>query len=187
MTDELSERRKQVLRLLDRVPKGKVGLSSDDPTFYTMTNLNTASLTKWWNEHPPGTEGAELTSCNPFVGWVARQIGAKPGSVLASNTLRLDRAGTEVPGSWIVPTSGLMPKPGDFYAQPFVSKDGWVQKFGHVGVIAAVHDWLFFDTVDGGQGGRGQGMDFIRWNMDRLYTGEHVTGWVDIDLYFAGR
>ena len=188
MAEELSAKRKLVRSILEaKVPKGPIGLSSDDAMFKTMTSLDTVSLVRWWADHPVGTKGANLTTCNAFVGWLAREIGAPPGSQLASNLLQLDLADKDVPGCWVWAGTGKMPRPGDFYAKPFVFKDGSIQKFGHVGVIYDVHDWLFIDTVDGGQGGRSAGRDFIRWNMNKMFVGGKVTGWVDIDAYFTGR
>ena len=177
----LAEIRAKAVDILERkVPKQ--GLSSDDPSFLEMTGYSTTSLTKWWDDHPVGTKGASLTTCNAFVGWVAKYLGAK--KLLSRGLLQLDWADKDVKGSWIPvdPTGENRPGPGDFYAAPYIDKKGNIQKFGHVGVVHSF-DGSAWTTVDSGQGGRDALKDFIKWRS-RPYDPAKVTGWVDIERYF---
>ena len=97
----------------------------------------------------------------------------------------LDNYDKDVPGSWVPGNCGRAPNPGYFYAMPYIYKKGNVQPFGHMGVIFDVHDYIFVDTVDSGQGGRSSGKDYIMWRKNWIWTGGNVIGWVDIDAYFA--
>ena len=176
-------KRQQILNILSAIPPD--GLSSDDSRFKTLTGgWTTQSLQKWWDEHPPGTKGANFTTCNAFVGTIAVMVGAKAGSWLSKGPLQLDLCNRDVPNSWVPANSGRSPRPGDFYAMPYIDKQGHVQQFGHVGIIYHVHDYIFIDTIDSGQGGRNSGKDYIKWRKNRIWTSGNINGWVDIDTYF---
>jgi hypothetical protein len=182
---ELSPIRQKVLALVeDWIPDNPTGLSSDHEHFRMITGFSTFSLEQWWAEHPEGTKGSMLTTCNALLGWMARQLGARQGSQLARGLLQLDLADKDVPGCFRRPGAGEMFRPGDFYATPFLHK-GWKQPFGHVGIVYDVHDTIVFDTVDSGQGGRSAGKDFIRFKKGRIWDTNKITGWVDLDRYFA--
>jgi hypothetical protein len=164
--------------LIKNVPDN--GLSSDDARFKTMTGFGTGDLQRIWQSKP------NFTTCNAFVGWMARQLGARNGNWLGRGILRLDWADKDVPGSWIPvdPSGETLPSPGDFYAKAFTDSKGNKQKFGHVGIVYDIDgsDWV---TVDSGQGGVSLGKDYIRWSTRTKYDPGLIAGWVDIEIYFS--
>jgi hypothetical protein len=176
-------KRQKILDILKKIPTS--GLSSDDAYFRTLTGgWTTKKLLTWWSNHPIGTQGANFTTCNAFVGAVAVMAGAKQGSWLAKGPLSLYFCNKDIPNSWVPASSGRAPRPGDFYSMPYIDGKGNKQEFGHVGIIYDVHDYIFIDTIDSGQGGRSANRDYIRWRKNRIWTGGKINGWVDIDIYF---
>jgi hypothetical protein len=174
-------RQKAVKILEDKVPAR--GLTSDEPAFNELTGYTTASLRAIWDANPKSI----LTTCNAFSGRYAILLGAPAGCWLTRGILQLDLVKQEVPDSWFDWHSGKAPQPGDIYAKPYTDpKTKQVQVFGHVGVLYGWHDTIFYDTVDSGQGGRGLGIDLMKWSIDHLYRPFDFTGWVDIDIYMAG-
>ena len=129
--------------------------------------------------------GKNTTGCNSFNGYIARSFGAKTGSYLARGFLDISKAEKEVPGSWVWANvseaieAGLHPKPGDFYSMPLGD-----QMFGHVGVVVdfdgASQTWTH---VDGGQGGKSVGKDFIKWAKAKKFNRDKINGWVDMAVY----
>ena len=126
--DERAALRKKIQELLKKnIP---TDLSSDDPRFKIMTGMDTTWLRKQW------ALGSRVTSCNSFAGWVAREVGVDPSSVLCRGVLDISKAENEVAGCWIWANTGeaaeynIHPQAGDFYSGPFPG-----QQFGHVGVV----------------------------------------------------
>lgn len=166
--------------LIANVPR--TGLNSNMAAFESLTGFTTATLkSQYWDVE--GSPNRNFTTCNAFLGRMAGKLGAKPGTWLSKGVLELQRADRDVPGSWIEPSSGKTPKPGDYYSVPLTLENGWVQKFGHVGIIGEIKDgnWT---SVDGGQGGRKSQLDWIKWVPRGVMEPSRLNGWIDIDLYF---
>lgn len=153
-------------------------LSSDDKRFERMTGMSTKWLREQW------AKGSIVTSCNSFAGWVAREIGVKPSSVLSRGYLDISRAESEVPGCWNWANTDeaieydLHPQAGDFYSGSFPG-----QQWGHVGVVydfdERAQNWTL---VQGGQGGPKANLDFIKWKAGK-FDQSKINGWVDIAWY----
>lgn len=161
--------------LWERIPEE---VSSDDKEFLLMTGMNTKWLKAQW------ANGKRVTSCNSFAGWVAREIGAKKGSILARGQLDLSLAEREVPYCWFWANTSeailynIHPQPGDFFCAPFPG-----QKFGLVSVVFDFDEYAqTWTVVQGGQGGPKAGKDYIRWKSGP-FNRDKVTGWVDICVY----
>lgn len=184
--------RKKICDFLQKHIPGPIpggGLSSDDQKFINICgpNYSTPKLRANW------AAGGQLTSCNAFAGWVARQIGAPAGSELGSSKLDLSKVEREVPGSWVWANTGeaieakLHPLPGDFYCS---SKPG--QPWAHVGIVFEIDPMTqTWKWVAGGQGGPIQSRDWIKWGPWRkedsrtfIQARPNVMGWVDIGYYF---
>src|SRR5262249_1734698 len=124
----------------------------------------------------------DFTTCNAFLGTVVDQLGKKigvpPGRWLSAGVLQLDLVDKDVKGSWVPsdPTGFLHPRPGDIFSAEHVDKKGHVQKFGHVGIVGSF-DEGYWTSVDGGQGGRDGGKDYIKRVWRGLYYVGRLTGW----------
>lgn len=171
-------------------------MSSDMPAFKTLMGLNTQDLFDnfWEPEKKPDrkvmpVKNTTFTTCNMFLGTMARNLGAalgKPaGAQLVSGPLLLKKVDMDVPGSWVEPVDGNVPQAGDFYSVSHTDKSGWVQKFGHVGIIGDISNGVW-TSLDGGQGGYLTAhKDFIKWvDRGKLEPGK-FNGWIDIDKYFG--
>ena len=99
--------------------------------------------------------------------------------------LKLILADKDVPGSWVEPVDGNVPQAGNFYSVSHTDKSGFVQKFGHVGIIGDIGNGVW-QSLDGGQGGYLTAhRDFIKWvDRGRLEPAK-FNGWIDIDRYFG--
>jgi hypothetical protein len=170
--------------LLNNIPEV---VSSKDPLFEKLTGLNQSTLEANW------TKGGMLTSCNSFAGKVALAIGVPGKSVLAKVYLDISQAEKEVPGCWqeantaAACLNNITPQGGCIYSGWYKYKDKTgkdvVQKWGHVGIIYDYEEdtenwWL----VQGGQGGRSQGVDYIKWKYAK-FDRTKINGWVDIAKY----
>lgn len=163
-------------------------VASTDPLFEKLTGLNQTMLKANWDK------GGMLTSCNSFAGKVALAIGVPGSSVLAKGFLDISLAEKEVPGCWQDATTAdaalnnITPQAGDFYSGWYEYKDSKTgktvrQKWGHVGVVYDYEEdtgnwWL----VQGGQGGKGVGVDYIKWKYAK-FDRTKINGWVDIGKY----
>jgi len=178
----MSEVRAKMIDILTR-NVFPTGLSSDMPAFRDLTGFDTKRLkADYWDK--VDSPDRNFTTCNAFLGTMARKLGAKPGSWLSRGVLELIRADKDVPGSWVTAESGASPQRGDFYSIPLTLESGWVQKFGHVGIIGKIEDGLW-TSVDGGQGGRKAGIDYIKWVPRGKLEPQKLNGWIDLDRYFA--
>lgn len=162
-------------------------VSSKDPLFEKLTGLSQAALEANW------AKGGILTSCNSFAGRVALAIGVPGKSVLARGFLDISQADKEVPGCWQNANSAdacldnITPQAGDFYSGwlKYTDKSGKVvtQKWGHVGIVYEYDedtgDWWL---VQGGQGGKSLGVDYIKWKHAK-FDRTKINGWVDIGKY----
>lgn len=162
-------------------------LSSDKPAFKILTGYDTARLKSdfWENKVKPNLT---FTTCNLFIGAIAGKLanalGKQVGPELTTGPLQLDNVNKDVPGCWVTPKGGNVPRPGDFYSVPHKFDDGWVQKFGHVGVIGSIENGMW-TSVDGGQGGRRSGVDYIKWVDRGKFDPAYFNGWIDIEVYFG--
>lgn len=174
--DDRTALRKNIQEMLKKnIP---TDLSSDDKRFQTMTGMSTTWLKQQW------ATGSRVTSCNSFAGWVAREIGINPSSVLSRGVLDISKAEDEVAGCWIWANTGeaidnnTHPQAGDFYSGPFPG-----QQFGHVGVVydfdEIAQTWTL---IQGGQGGPKSGLDFIKWKTVK-FDRASINGWVDTAWY----
>jgi len=164
------------------------GLNSDEKQFQIITGMSTTSLKKDWDRK------VMTTSCNSFLGWAARQIGVRQGSVLSRGVLNISKAEQEVPGCWIMANTGeaidanMHPQSGDFYSSPHEFKatattKAWTQEWGHVGLVYDFDEYANeWTLVQGGQGGPSSGRDFIKWSTSR-FDRSKINGWVDIAYY----
>lgn len=179
---EVSEVRSRMLTLLKIVPDS--GLSSDQPLFKELTGFDTARLKKeYWDN--VGSPDRNFTTCNAFLGRMAGKLGAKEHSWLGKGQLKLINADKDVPGSWVEPSSGLSPRPGDYYSVSEKQPGGWIQEFGHVGIVGRIDSDGTWTSVDSGQGGRKAGKDFIKWVNRGRFDPAKFRGWIDIDKYFG--
>jgi hypothetical protein len=108
------------------------------------------------------------------------------GYWLGAGVLQLDLVDKDVKGSWIPkdPLGRRRPKPGDIYSRPLTLQSGHVQQFGHVGIVRTM-EGSSWSSVDGGQGGRNGGKDYIKWVKRGKYHPKQINGWCDIDIYFS--
>jgi hypothetical protein len=198
----MSRVRTAILQLIDEVKKTipSGGLSSDEPAFQKYTGFNTARLKKdYWDvekvpdkDHPGAMKDnpeRDFTTCNAFLGnmmgKLGSKIGARVGHWLAKGPLQLNQVDLDVKGSWIPvdPTGVRQFRPGDIYSM-IHEKNGFIQKFGHVGIVATI-DATGWSSLDGGQGGRQAQKDYIKLAPRGAYKPTVITGWCDIDVYFA--
>ena len=162
-------------------------VSSKDPLFEKLTGLTQAALKKNWDA------GGMLTSCNSFAGKIALSIGVPGRSVLAKGYLDISLAEKEVPGCWQEANTAdaclndITPEAGDFYSGWFKYKDAKgkdvMQKWGHVGIVYDYEPdtgnwWL----IQGGQGGKSAGVDYIKWKYAK-FDRTKINGWVNIAKY----
>src|SRR5262245_58682553 len=116
--------------------------------------------------------GGMLTSCNAFAGKIAQEIGVPRKSVLAKGVLDISQADKEVPGCWQDANSSeaclnnITPQAGDIYSSwtkvKYKGKE-FIQKWGHVGIVYSFEDDGTWWLIQGGQGGPGGRVDYIRW------------------------
>jgi len=197
----ISPARSAMLKILSGIPK--TDLSSDDADFKKLTGFDTARLKReFWDVEtivdPKDPEKKRMipnpnrgfTTCNAFLGNMAAKLaaslGTKLGTWLGRGVLKLDLVDKDVKGSWVpVDKTGKVKfQVGDFYSRPLTLENGQVQVFGHVGIVGAF-DGTSWTSLDGGQGGRKKGRDFIKWVSRGKYDVTQINGWCDIDVYFA--
>ncbi len=147
----------------------------NNPTFQTLTDLtHTKLLTSW-------KDGGHLTSCNAFVMKAAQAVGVKGlGGFYVEETM----VGMGKRHCWITPSTGEKPQFGDvFESRSETPGQGFLNL--HVGIHISVEgdDW---NTIEGGQGGPGSGVDKVA-RVKKKYDTKHILGWVDMRLLASGQ
>lgn len=174
--------REMIQNFLYQIPEE---VSSKDSAFVRWTGLTQKALEANWDA------GGMLTSCNAFAGKIAQEIGVPRKSVLAKGVLDISQADKEVPGCWQDATSSeaclnnITPQAGDIYSSwakvKYKGKE-FIQKWGHVGIVYSFEDDGTWWLIQGGQGGPGGRVDYIRWKNAK-FDRTKINGWIDIAKY----
>lgn len=141
--EELSERRRRALDILDEVVPSKYG---DDrfrrlaPGFRVEGEGDSLRVFDGATELPHG-----MTTCGYLPGYLGARLGlAKSLSSFGTEALRTNAQGW---GAWVTPQEGKQPKPGDAYA--IAGPNGGIV---HVGVFVRRNPDGSWHTADAGQG-----------------------------------
>lgn len=147
----------------------------NNPKFETLTGLtHTKLLTSW-------KDGGLLTSCNAFVMKAGQAVGVKGlGGFNVEDTMK----GLGKKHCWITPASGEKPQFGDvFECRSHTPGNDFLNI--HVGINLSVEGDTW-NTIEGGQGGPGSGVDKVA-RVKKKYNTDHVLGWVDLRLLASGQ
>jgi hypothetical protein len=156
--------------LLDKELPDRKTITSDGPTagkYTEMTGLSHKALTDNW------AAGGIMTGCNGFTGWYGSKLGSK--MYIGVFDLKFLAAKAGKPNSWIVSAKDNRPQYGDILRHTAFHVD-----------VCAGYDGDMLIRAAGGQGGRAAGHDIIkRVHGPAAYNWANLSGWIDIDLYFA--
>lgn len=124
-----------------------------------------------------GANNGQLTSCNSFVGMCSARMGSK----VSLSAFRLHELVAQHgrAHSFIRPSSGEKPQYGDIFTHYSTSEL-------HMGVSLGFDENNTWKTIEGGQGGPGTGVDFIK-RKDRTWDPTHWDGWVDMTVFLDTR
>jgi len=143
-------------------------INSDGQTaglFTKLTGHTQAGLQKNWDG------GGIMTTCNEFVGFYARALGAKEYLGRFDIEVYLKKHGKG--DAWVPATGGARPKYGDIFRP----------KSFHMG-ISLDFEGEMWNTAESGQGGPKSKRDIIKRKQTK-YDPSKLQGWVDIEIYFG--
>lgn len=163
--------RAKARELLDKMlPPGTVVTSNGATAkkFKEMTGSTQETLSANW------AKGGIMTTCNGFTGWYGGQLGPKK-KYLGGFDLKAIAKANGTPGAWVVSTPTNRPNYGDVLRHASF----------HVDVCVGFNgDFLL--RAASGQGGPKLGHDEIkRLEGKTAYNWTKLTGWIDIETYFA--
>jgi hypothetical protein len=166
----MSAIRDKAQALLDKeLPAGSV-VTSDGGTaakYTKLAGLSQKTMQDNWDK------GGIMTGCNGFVGWYGTQMGSKV--YLGGFDLKHLAAVAGKPDAWVVSSKTNRPQYGDILRHAAFHVDVCCGFDGDKLIRAAA-----------GQGGRSAGHDIIkRVTGLSAYDPAKLTGWIDIDLFFA--
>lgn len=148
--------------------------------FTEWTGMSQDGLTEQWEKEKGGI--AVTTSCNSFLSTLVNKIRTAGG--LAGGTFQSFDLPVAGGAAWHwYPEAGRRPKSGDFFEMGLRNP----KSYKHVGVILDMdYEYIFYNTVEAGQGGPTSGYDSIKRKGPRIFPDPGFMGWVDIDEFFGG-
>lgn len=165
--------RTKAMAILNAIPSGEMKSNDSSGLYQKYTGgLTHKRMTDDWAYRKEHKLPGQLTGCNEFVGWYARQLGSRWNLGRFDLVNYLPTIGKA--DSWVKSASGLKPQPGDILLHTAFHID-----------VALKFEGQVLTRVAAGQGGPKFGYDVLKrvvGNGD--FTPANFQGWVDIDLFF---